>query len=753
MIVVVAPRRVAVRSAAQRMAGMLGQSVGQTVGYAMRDETRTSSNTRILVVTDGVMLNMIQTDPELNGISVVILDEFHERGIGSDTALALTREIQRTVRPDDLRIVVITLLGDTVSPSSTGTKLVNALGGEINCHVIESEGRRFPIQVVHANDVVKMRKRSSNSGGEELAGSRQTVVALKQVPARGDVLVFLPGVTECNKVVAELQSRRDVTDQAGVFALYGSMSKTEQDKVLYPSKSARQRIVVSTPITEASVTLERVTCVVDSGLRREPRCDVDTGMSRLVTTKISKASAIQRAGRAGRVQEGICLRMYTENDFESGLLDQTPPEIFNTDLAPTLLLLAEWGTSTLEEIIQELPFVDRPSEESLEKAKAFLVDIGALRCNKDDRRFVLTDKGRRICEIPCHPRLSMAIVQAENSQEDALLCAAIAASFCLDEDLQGGGSQDLDIRASVVFERSRENLFSSSDGTSTGPDGISRIRSFVPISKDLKSSSEKDLVYTVPSKGYEVRAKRIAAIGQLEISSSPLPRPTGEQVTMALWEAMTGLGGIRKALLQFFPLKDKEAVDELVARIQLDQNLCTESDLLLPWPSWVTHFAKKNDGDSLIENELRTLVEPWLGSVKSLKELDVLSILKGSLSHDQLKYLEAHYPSSVESPDGSMIPIKYAGDGPPTATAKLQRFFGTTKTPTVGPEDNAMSITISMLSPAGRPLAKTSDLPFCWSEVYPSIRLEMRGRYPKHPWPEDPLLATATRKSKKRLDL
>ncbi|KAG7374808.1 ATP-dependent helicase [Nitzschia inconspicua] len=264
-----------------------------------------------------------------------------------------------------------------------------------------------PEGLYHANDVVKMMKRSSNNGG-----------GVNRIPP---------------------------LDQADVFALYGSMSKTEQDKELYPSKSARQRIVFSTPITEASVTLERVICVVDCGLRREPRCDVDTGMSRLVTTKISKASAVQRAGRAGRVQEGICLRLYTESDIESGLLDKTPPEIFNTDLAPTLLLLAEWGTSTLEEIMQELPFVDGPSAESLEKAEAFLIEIGALRYSNNDHRFPLTD----ICEIPCHRRLSMAIVHAKSSGEEALLCAALAASFCLDEDLQRGGSQDLDIRSQL----------------------------------------------------------------------------------------------------------------------------------------------------------------------------------------------------------------------------------------------------------------------------------------------------------------
>jgi ATP-dependent helicase HrpB len=390
-IVVVAPRRVAVRSAAQRMSSLIGEDnmVGNTVGYVMRDDVKISKKgyTRIKVVTDGVLLNMLRDDPLLENIDTVILDEFHERGVGSDTCLALLREVQQNFR-SELKIVVMsaTLLGkgkiedeqeqdnknnnknnnnkddddnnsniSSTNTLSTGSKLMTNLGGNSGCGIIESEGRQYPIQIQWANQVVKMMSNGGGGGGGSavnripplttLLRDRKLLIetisnvvdkaALKNAPSYGDILVFLPGVAECKGVVRELTSRSSVTNVADVFALYGAMSKDEQDRVLfYPEQQKqesdqrrRQRVIVSTPIAEASLTIPKVTCVVDSGLRREPRCDTDTGMPRLVSAKISQASSIQRSGRAGRVQEGSCLRLYTESDFDIEFIEQTPPEI------------------------------------------------------------------------------------------------------------------------------------------------------------------------------------------------------------------------------------------------------------------------------------------------------------------------------------------------------------------------------------------------------------------------------------------
>ena len=483
-ILVVAPRRVAVRSAAQRMAALIGDTApGGTVGYAMRDETRVSSSTLIKVITDGVLLNLLRKDPELQGVGLVVLDEFHERGVGSDTSLALLREVQQNFREDDLKIVVMsaTLLGNAHEDSngssdsdenlSTGSKLMKTLGGSSSCGIVESEGRQFPIQLQWANEVIQsMSKNNSGGGGRNsilplgsLLKDRKSLIqtmanvveraALKQAPERGDVLVFLPGAAECTGVVRELNSRSGVANTADVFALYGAMPKEDQDKVLYPSKQRnaaksdghRQRVIVSTPIAEASLTIPSVTCVVDSGLRREPRCDADTGMSRLVSTRISRASAIQRSGRAGRVQEGSCLRLYTETDFERDFVEQSPPEIASTDLAPILLLLADWGASTLSEILHDMPFVDPPEKQSLERAERFLVGIGALKKIEKDR-FKLTDLGRRISKMPTHPRLAACISEAMDQDDDdiSVVAASIAVAFCLDDDssVQKGSNND-----------------------------------------------------------------------------------------------------------------------------------------------------------------------------------------------------------------------------------------------------------------------------------------------------------------------
>lgn len=487
-IVVVAPRRVAVRSAAQRMATLLGESIGQTVGYAMRDDTKIGSRTRIKVVTDGVLLNLLREDPLLEGISTVVLDEFHERGVGSDTCLALLREVQENFRQDDdnvLKIVVMsaTLLGDTDNSNdeeinntngsdtkNTGSRLMRILGGTSSCGIIDSEGRQYPIEVHWATQVVKTMSSFGNkcNGGPNsipplgsLLRDRKLLIqtvsnvveraALKQAPDRGDVLVFLPGVAECKGVVRELTSRNTVNDAADVFALYGAMPKDEQDRVLFPSRydhndSNRQRIIVSTPIAEASLTIPGITCVVDSGLRREPRCDSDTGMSRLVSTRVSRASAIQRSGRAGRVLEGLCLRLYTETEFEQDFVEQSPPEIVSTDMAPILLLLVDWGASTTSEILQEMPFLDPPDRPSLERAAQFLVEIGALQFKEDDR-FGLTDLGRRISKMPCHPRLAACISEAmkEGSGSDyTLVAASIAAAFCLDDESAIGLNNNAD---------------------------------------------------------------------------------------------------------------------------------------------------------------------------------------------------------------------------------------------------------------------------------------------------------------------
>jgi ATP-dependent helicase HrpB len=830
-IIVVEPRRVAARSAAQRMARMLHEKAGETVGYVMRGESRTSSRTRVIVMTDGVLLNKLREDPELNGVGAIIFDEFHERGVGSDIALALSIESQRQLRPDDLKIIVMsaTLLGDSENDDSTGGKLVAVLGGSDRCDVLTSSGRQFPIEVKWANQIPSLKATPLGA----LMMRRDLLVdtmcdAIEQglKLAGGDVLAFLPGAAEIRRVVREL-NQRGVGSNVEVLPLYGALSKDQQDYAIYPSPDAQRRIIVSSPIAEASLTLERVTCVVDSGLRREPRCDVDTGMPRLVTTRCSKASAIQRAGRAGRVQAGLCLRVYSESEFENRFLEQSPPEIESTDLSPTVLLLADWGCSTVKEIVNDLPFVDAPDEPSLMKAIDLLQDLEALQW-KGDGRFVVTPHGQAIAKVPSHPRIATTICKAS---DDTTLAAALAAAYLLDDDVGGrpndtadlaprvrdlfkqkGSSQALLKFATRISNGAKESIEKVFNGeielqdvtsrlglallpgfidlvaqrksdasyggstymlslgrsarldsvrdaaefvvvvaTSTGDDGTARVRGFASIDEAalLDVAVERDVVFSVPSRGHEVRARRILAVGNLELSSQPLPAPPAEKVTSILLETIRGLGGVHTALLQSLPPDKRKTIQQLRGRVRLAQKL---SEDISTWPAAFAALDAQESGGATDDDAmiLEGMIEPWLAAAGSLKKINLFDALIGSTSPDQQRQLDSEYPERIEAPDGSLVPISYLGAGPPSASGKLQQFFGTIESPTVGAVSKKVAVSLSLLSPAGKPLAETQDLAFFWKEAYPSARSEMRGRYPKHPWPEDPLQAVATKKTKKQ---
>ena len=819
-ILLVEPRRVATRSAARRMASLLHETPGHRIGYAIRGETRQSKETQVLVVTDGVLLNMLREDPELGGIGAIILDEFHERSVGMDTALALCRETQRIWNPN-LQIIVMsaTLLGE----GETEEKLLQALGGKDSCEVIQSEGRQYPIEIkwsVQGKNIWK--KISPLSASPDLL--TQIVCdaieeALKCAP--GDVLAFLPGVAEINRVVNELRDRRLPAD---VYPLYGTLSRDLQDQVIFPALNVPRRVIVSSPIAEASLTLERVTCVVDSGLKREPRSDLDTGMPRLVTSRISQAAAKQRAGRAGRVQQGMCLRIYSESEHDSRFSEHSPPEIASTDLSPTVLLLADWGCSSTREIREDLPFVDAPSDESLNKAIQLLVDLKAL--ESIDDRFVITSHGRAVAKLPTHPRFATAIAKADNRT----LAAAVSVAYLLGEEngrrgidganlaprvrslfqgestlqtglleyatrisrearhaIQGvfdGKVSAVDVSNALgeallpgfidlVAQRKSDASYGGSsymlangrsarmDGvrdaaefavvvdTSTGDDGIARIRSFATINREnlLGVAVERESFFTVPSRGHEVRACRLLEIGAVELSSLPLPTPSGDRVSAVLKDAIRAAGGVNAALVQTLPKDRFTELNELRGRVRLAQMLSSTSEWPRCFDALNAQQARSGSKDDAIE--LESLVEPWLVAARSLKEIDIFGAVLGSMTPQQRSVLDSEFPSEIEAADGSILSISYAGENP-TVSAKLQQFFGALESPTVGPQIKRIPVSIKLLSPSGKPLAQTMDLPFFWKEVYPSVRAEMRGRYPKHPWPEDPISAVATSRTKKQ---
>lgn len=703
--------------------------------------------------------------------------------------------------------------------------------------MIRSDGRQYPIDVQWG---AKSGNDKAASGRylqplQALLASRDLLVTtmcdaieegLASAPSEGDVLAFLPGVAEIRRVIEELHARGVA---ATILPLYGALAKNEQDRVLFPiaDDANQQRIIVSSPIAEASLTLEGVTCVVDSGLRREPRCDRDTGMPRLVTTRCSKASATQRAGRAGRTQEGLCMRIYGQSEFDTKFMDHSPPEILCADLTPTVLLLSDWGCSRKKEILEELPFVDAPEEASLQKSIDLLVNLEALERKAD--RFVLTSHGRIIAKIPTHPRIAMAIAKATDAKT---LAAAVAAAYLLDDEARGRGVEGTNLESSVrdLFQansRTKSNILeyaarisdeatravaavfdnklsvtdvSSSLGvallpgfkdlvaqrrgdasygssqymlalgrsarldgvrdaaefvvvvdTSTGDDGTARIRRFAAVGKDALGAVavERDTVFTVPSRGHKVCARRIVAVGILELSTTPLPTPPGEEASAVLLDAIRGLGGVNAALLQSLPKERRDEIEELRGRVRLARKLSSDE---VSWPSCFAALDSQRDGSGTqTETEiLEELVEPWLAAAGSLEEVNLLDALVGSLNPDQIRKLDEDLPPRIEAPDGSTIPLSYGPSGTPIASAKLQQFFGATETPSVGSRNNRIPVTLCLLSPAGKTLAQTVDLPFFWKETYPSVRAEMRGRYAKHPWPEDPISAVATRRTKKQ---
>ena len=838
-VIVVEPRRVATRSAAQRMSSLIQQPVGESIGYAIRGESRQSSKTQVMVMTDGVLLNMLRKDPELKGYNTVILDEFHERGVNCDVALALLREVQMNYRPD-LNIIVMsaTLLGDVddgemddSTNESAGAKLLRVLGGKENCNILRSDGRQYPITMKYAADdrtgpFLSVLRRDTKLLVNTMSDAIED--GLSKAPNRGDILAFLPGAKEIRRVVNEIKSRAAFRD-VDVFPLFGTMPKSDQDDAIYKGDSARRRVIVSSPIAEASLTIDGVTCVIDSGLQRQPKYDVNTGLPHLITVSCSKDSVIQRAGRAGRQSEGYCIRLFPEIDFNK-LQQHAVPEIMSTDLVPTALLLSEWGCTSANEILNDMPFVDPPPEDALKTAYKMLVDLGALedyKVNTRKKRYRVTNHGRDVVKMATHPRFATAIIRSGGQQ--AQLVSAIIAAALMDGDelprngretnlsvsirniLKEGSSSFVGKRllnfASRINEDARSavsDALSSSDigidevttgtallpgfidliakrkgdasyggsryelslgqsarlddrrdssdyilviDTTTGDDGKTRIRSYVDIeSSTLRDvSSEVDEVYVVESKGYEVRARKTTKVGSLVLSSMPLPSPSAEQVTELLLDTIDDIGGVT-ALLSMQSKKNVQEISELRQRIRFAMEL---SDM--EWPPCFSSLDTIEKGEGSLENDdiMTSLLEPWLAGAGSLKSLDVLSILSTQLNIEQQLYLDKYFSTKIEAPDASLVPITYSENGP-VASAKLQQFFGCTESPMVGEPGRSTPVSLSLLSPAGKELAKTIDLPFFWKEVYPNVRAEMRGRYPKHPWPEDPSNATATRLTKKQ---
>ncbi len=791
-VIMLEPRRIAATSVARWMAKGLGQEVGETVGYSIRFDTRVSRKTRIEVVTEGILTRRIQADPGLEGISMVIFDEFHERSLHADLALALCLDLRRGLR-EDLKVLVM-------SATLQCGPVASLLGG---APVISSEGKAFPVEERYLPE---------KSG--PLPGRIAGAVDLALREASGDVLVFLPGASEiraCNQAIDGMPG----VPGAGiaVHPLYGDLPFEEQERAILPS--GKRKIILATNIAETSLTIEGVGVVIDSGLTRRLQYDPSTGMNRLITTSVSKASAEQRKGRAGRLGPGVCYRLYSRNTF-FGMVPFAPPEILVSDLSSLALELAVWGVKEPS----ALSWLDAPPAAAWESAVRLLMDLGAL-----DRSASATPEGRTMARLPLHPRLARLLLRAEElgcqrlgadlsallSERDILRRDASTARMVRDREpdigvridileewrkgrgtthnadpwalravdriagqlagLMRGKTKDVlretqapdaiprlllsafpdrvaqlrpDGDGHFVLSQGRGVRLTSTSGLSKSPylvavyvdagekaEGIVHLAA--PLSAELIRRDCSSRIETVKRVEWDRREERIIAtveerMGAVVFSSRPFS-PSDEEALPIVCEAI----GSNPGMLIF-----RSEARQFQGRVALMRRTFPDED----WPDL--------SDERLLVNPAEWL-PAWLRGRRTsqdIKNMDILPALNSQLPWGKAQLLENRAPKTIVVPSGHRVAIDYAAGDVPVLAVKLQEMFGLADTPAIA--GGRVKVLLHLLSPARRPVQITKDLKGFWNSGYQQVKKELKGRYPKHPWPDDPWNAVPTRRTKRR---
>ncbi|MGH7514632.1 MAG: ATP-dependent helicase HrpB [Gemmatimonadales bacterium] len=773
-IVMLEPRRLAARAAASRMAETLGERVGETVGYRIRHDTRVGPGTRIEVVTEGVLTRMLRSDPALESVGLVVFDEFHERSIHADLGLALTLQSRAILRPE-LRILVM-------SATLEGEPVARLLG---DAPIVSSEGRSFPVQTRHVPP----------RAGTRVDAAVAAAIRGALEDDAGDILAFLPGAGEIRRAERLLHDL-----EADVIPLYGTLSRELQDRALQPSRAGRRKVVLATSIAETSLTVDGVRVVVDGGQARVPRYSPRIGMTRLVTVRVSRASADQRRGRAGRQAPGVCYRLWSAAE-EVALLPRNAPEILEADLAPLALDLADAGVADPGDLL----WLDPPPAAALKEARALLRSLGAL---EDDGR--VTDHGRRIARHSLHPRLAHMVVRGRELGAGELACelAALLAERDLLRRAAGPADADLSLRLDLLrgtvqrAELDREALRRARAevrlcrGTGQGgarkptaslpspglvlalayPDRVaqrrpgssgkfvlrngagafvddpalagqdyivaaeldgqrpeSRIFLALPVSLEeleaqFANAVVREDVLTWDGGSLAVVARRRRRLGALALDDAPLANPDPDAVAPILIE------GIRREGLDRLPWTD--AARQARARLAFLHRLDPR------WPD-------------VSEEALVGSLEGWLGArvkgfrrIHDLREVDLGEALLDLVPRELRGSLDHWAPTHVQVPTGSRIQVDYTDPAGPVLAVRLQELFGQVTTPTVG--RGQVPLTLHLLSPARRPVQVTRDLAGFWRTTYFEVRKDLKGRYPKHHWPDDPVAASPTRHAKRR---
>ena len=760
-ILVLEPRRIAARAAANRMAQTLGEKVGETIGLRARLDVRTSNTTRIEVITEGVFTRMILDDPELSDVSAVLFDEFHERSLDADLGLTLAIEAQEALR-EDLRICPMSATLDT-----------KGLQNFLNAPVVQSDGR------AHQVDTLYLGRNKSDRIEDETARAIQK--ALKE--EIGSILVFLPGAAEIKRTANRLTS---LPENIIITPLYGGLSPKEQDAAIRPPPKGQRKVVLATDIAESSLTIDGVRIVIDAGLARVPKYDAALGATRLETIRASLANADQRRGRAGRTEPGICYRLWHEAET-NGLPKFPSPEISNTDLTGLAIDLAKWGTTDPN----QMKWLDAPPKGVWTASIRQLQDIGAL---NDDGR--LTAFGQKLSSFPLPPRLGAMVLKAGDYNATAL-AAQIAA--LLSEP--GLGGRSLDVRERLVrfqtdksqrtkammdmaqrWSKTASTHLSTPNREDAGlviasgfPERIAKARTGKPgefllangravlidshdplaiepwlaiadltgggpvlratLAAPLSDIDAKDigLTETVEVANYDIKLKRLIArevtrLGAIILSEKPLQKPRGEVALKALLDAIELHG--------FELLENHISIKNICRRIKFAQEL----NLI--------------EGTEKIDKKIYQYTDKWLKPLieetldfSKITAQEIEQSIKNLLDWQQAKDLDTFVPKQWKTPTQRSVPITYDEEKGPTVSVKAQEFFGLTEHPTIA--KGRAPLTLELLSPAQRPIAMTKDIVSFWTGGYQDMRKEMRGRYPKHDWPEDPANSTAQRGTKR----
>ncbi|KYQ98025.1 ATP-dependent RNA helicase HrpB [Serratia plymuthica] len=760
-IIMLEPRRLAAKNVAYRLAQQLGEEPGQTVGYRMRAESKSGPHTRLEVVTEGILTRMLQQDAELRGVSLVILDEFHERSLQADLALALLLDVQQGLR-DDLKLLIMSATLD----NARMTQLLP------QAPVVVSEGRSFPVE----------RQYQPLASHQRLEDG--VAVAVKRLLSEqgGSLLLFLPGVAEINRVLERLNG--EVAADTDLCPLYGALPLAQQQKAIQPPPVGRRKVVLATNIAETSLTIEGIRLVVDSGLERVARYDVRNGLTRLVTQRISQASMIQRAGRAGRLEPGICWHLFAKEQAERAA-EHAEPEILQSDLAGFWLELLQWGCHD----VGQLTWLDRPPETALAAARKLLQHLGAT-----DDGGKLTARGRQMAMLGCEPRLAAMLTQGAELGTDGLATAAALAAL-LEEPPRNGqmdigywlsrpqpnwqrraaqlarrlqprsGQVDADLAPSLLAlaftdriaqRRGQDGRYLLANGMGAAmnqdealsrapwliapsllqghnsPDA--RILLALPVEIDALAVqlpaivSQQTAVEWDEEKG-TLRAWKRQQIGRLTLRAQPLAKPADEELQLALlnWVRAQGI-----AVLNW-----DTAAEQLRLRLQCAQNWLPEA----AWPAV--------DDESLL-GRLEQWLLPSLNGVRDmrgLKQVNIAEALARLLDWQQKQRLDNALPTHYTVPTGSRLPIRYDAGKPPALAVRLQEVFGEQRSPMLA--EGRIPVVLELLSPAHRPLQITGDLAAFWQGAYREVQKEMKGRYPKHVWPDDPANTAPTRRTKK----